>query len=130
MLYTKEELNKANDILEDDKASKLIVMLHTEIEKIYEGLPLTRDIIRIGLNDLKKKRMCISEVNFVENGNIVDRGYVIETEDDNGSFRIESQYVLCDGKLPVAMITKLTELTKEGYKLVTFKNNKILNIEV
>lgn len=110
MLYTKEELNKVTDILEDDKASRLISSLDTEIEKVDEDLPLASNIIEIGINELKKKRMCISEVNFVEKGNIVDRGYIIEVEDDNSNFRIESQYIISDGKLPVAMITKLTEL--------------------
>lgn len=130
MLYTKEELNKVTDILEDDKASRLISSLDTEIEKVDEDLPLASDIIEIGINELKKKRMCISEVNFVEKGNIVDRGYIIEVEDDNGTFTIESQYVISNGKLPVAMITKLTELSSVGYKLVTFKDSKSLYIEV
>lgn len=130
MLYTKEELNKVTDILEDDKASRLISSLDTEIEKVDEDLPLASDIIEIGINELKKKRMCISEVNFVEKGNIVDRGYIIEVEDDNGNFRIESQYIISNGKLPVAMITKLTELSSVGYKLVTFKDSKPLYIEV
>lgn len=130
MLYTKEELNKVTDILEDDKASRLISSLDTEIEKVDEDLPLASDIIEIGINELKKKRMCISEVNFVEKGNIVDRGYIIEVEDDNGNFRIESQYIISDGKLPVAMITKLTELSSVGYKLVTFKWTNTLDIEV
>lgn len=130
MLYTKEELNKVTDILEDGKASRLISSLDTEIEKVDEDLPLASDIIEIGINELKKKRMCISEVNFVEKGNIVDRGYIIEVEDDNGNFRIESQYIISNGKLPVAMITKLTELSSVGYKLVTFKDSKPLCIEV
>lgn len=130
MLYTKEELDKVCDILEDDKASRLISSLDTEIEKVDEDLPLASDIIEIGINELKKKRMCISEVNFVEKGNIVDRGYIIEVEDDNSNFRIESQYIISNGKLPVAMITKLTELSSVGYKLVTFKDSKPLCIEV
>ena len=130
MLYTKEELDKVCDILEDDKASRLISSLDTEIEKVNEDLPLASDIIEIGINELKKKRMCISEVNFVEKGNIVDRGYIIEVEDDNSNFRIESQYIISNGKLPVAMITKLTELSSVGYKLVTFKDSKPLCIEV
>lgn len=130
MLYTKEELDKVCDILEDDKASRLISSLDTEIEKVDEDLPLASDIIEIGINELKKKRMCISEVNFVEKGNIVDRGYIIEVEDDNSNFRIESQYIISNGKLPVAMITKLTELSSVGYKLVTFKDSKPLYIEV
>lgn len=130
MLYTKEELNKVTDILEDDKASRLISSLDTEIEKVDEDLPLASDIIEIGINELKKKRMCISEVNFVEKGNIVDRGYIIEVEDDNSNFRIESQYIISNGKLPVAMITKLAELSSVGYKLVTFKDSKPLCIEV
>lgn len=130
MLYTKEELNKVTDILEDDKASRLISSLDTEIEKVDEDLPLASDIIETGINELKKKRMCISEVNFVEKGNIVDRGYIIEVEDDNSNFRIESQYIISNGKLPVAMITKLTELSSVGYKLVTFKDSKPLCIEV
>lgn len=130
MLYTKEELNKVTDILEDDKASRLISSLDTEIEKVDEDLPLASNIIEIGINELKKKRMCISEVNFVEKGNIVDRGYIIEVEDDNSNFIIESQYIISNGKLPVAMITKLTELSSVGYKLVTFKDSKPLCIEV
>lgn len=130
MLYTKEELNKVTDILEDGKASSLISSLDTDIEKAGEYLPLASDIIETGINELKKKRMCISEVNFVEKGNIVDRGYIIEVEDDNSNFRIESQYIISNGKLPVAMITKLTELSRVGYKLVTFKDSKPLCIEV
>ena len=130
MLYTKEELNKVTDILEDDKASRLISSLDTEIEKVDEDLPLASDIIEIGINELKKKRMCISEVKYVENGKIVDEGYMIKIEDDNGFFRIESQYIISNGKLPVAMITKLTVLSRVGYKLVTFKDSKPLYIEV
>lgn len=130
MLYTKKELDKVCDILEDDKASRLIISLDIEIEKVNEDLPSASELIATGIHELKKKRMCISEVNFVEKGNIVDRGYIIEVEDDNGNFRIESQYIISDGKLPVAMITKLTELSSVGYKLVTFKWTNTLDIEV
>lgn len=130
MLYTKEELNKVTDILEDDKASSLISSLDTEIEKVDKYLPSASEIIEVGVNELEKKRMCISEVNFVENGSTVDRGYVIEVEDYNGTFTIESQYIISNGKLPVAMITKLTELSSVGYKLATFKDSKPLCIEV
>lgn len=130
MLYTKEELNKVTDILEDGKASSLISSLDTDIEKAGEYLPLASDIIEIGINELKKKRMCISEVKYVENGKIVDEGYMIEIEDDNGFFKIDSQYIISNGKLPVAMITKLTVLSRVGYKLVTFKDSKPLCIEV
>lgn len=130
MLYTKEELNKVTDILEDGKASSLISSLDTDIEKAGEYLPLASDIIEIGINELKKKRMCISEVKYVENGKIVDEGYMIEIEDDNGFFKIDSQYIISNGKLPVAMITKLTTLSRVGYKLVTFKDSKPLCIEV
>lgn len=130
MLYTKEELNKVTDILEDGKASSLISSLDTDIEKAGEYLPLASDIIEIGINELKKKRMCISEVKYVENGKIVEEGYMIEIEDDNGFFKIDSQYIISNGKLPVAMITKLTVLSRVGYKLVTFKDSKPLYIEV
>lgn len=130
MLYTKEELNKVTDILEDGKSSSLISSLDTDIEKAGEYLPLASDIIEIGINELKKKRMCISEVKYVENGKIVDEGYMIEIEDDNGFFKIDSQYIISNGKLPVAMITKLTVLSRVGYKLVTFKDSKPLCIEV
>lgn len=130
MLYTKEELNKVTDILEDGKASSLISSLDTDIEKAGEYLPLASDILEIGINELKKKRMCISEVKYVENGKIVDEGYMIEIEDDNGFFKIDSQYIISNGKLPVAMITKLTVLSRVGYKLVTFKDSKPLCIEV
>lgn len=130
MLYTKEELNKVTDILEDGKASSLISSLDTDIEKAGEYLPLASDIIEIGINELKKKRMCISEVKYVENGKIVDEGYMIEIEDDNGFFKIDSQYIISNGKLPVAMITKLTVLSRVGYKLVTFKDSKPLYMEV
>lgn len=130
MLYTKEELNKVTDILEDGKASSLISSLDTDIEKAGEYLPLASDIIEIGINELKKKRMCMSEVKYVENGKIVDEGYMIEIEDDNGFFKIDSQYIISNGKLPVAMITKLTVLSRVGYKLVTFKDSKPLYMEV
>ena len=116
-MYTREELNKVVDILETDKACECISKVDDMIGDDSD-LPNATDLIEYALSQYRKKSMYIHRAVFTKLSGETERGFVIETEnDDKKGYSLFESYKCEDNKISVSIINAIAMLSSAGYKI-------------
>jgi len=129
VLYSEEELNKLEEVLEDGK-----ILNHlSKVDGILEGLelPSATEMIEDCISNYKKKSMYISKAIFTNNGEKVGTGVAIEVENRDGNgYSVYCSSVVKDGKLPISIVNSLLDLVYVGYQLKTAKTTDVVEIKL
>lgn len=128
MVYSKEELERVENILESDKACKHIDALDS---LIGDDLPSVSEMVEDSIRNYKKKSMYISRAVFLKEGEKIGTGVAIEVENNSGDgYDVHSYHKIEDGKLSIKMINTLLNLNYSGYELRTSKETNEVEISL
>ena len=128
MVYSNEELERVENILESDKACKHIDALDS---LIGDDLPSASEMIENSIRNYKKKSMYISRAVFLKDGEKIGAGVAIEVENNSGDgYDVHSYYKIEDGKLSIKMVNTLLNLNYSGYELRTSKETNEVEINL
>ncbi|MGV3076347.1 hypothetical protein ACEE21_14785 [Clostridium baratii] len=127
MLYSKEELEKVESILDEEEACTLLNKLDNLVEDT--DLPSVSDMVNDALDSYKEKSMRVSRVIYLEKGKQVGSGYAIEIETEEG-YVIQSYYREENSSIPVSLLRNLLDLSCLGYKLKAYRDMQTLKFNL